>query len=216
MSQPLRVLIVDDHPVFRDGLRLALGTAGDMEIVAEADTATAALELADELTPDVVVMDLHLPDRHGAEATRTILERRPGTAVLVLTMSDDDAALLTALRSGARGYIVKGADQAAIIAAVRAVARGEATFGAGVSDRVLTLLASDRTAPMPLPELTDRERHILGLIEHGLTNQAIAERLYLSPKTVRILTKLHVINRSEAARRAREAGLHLRPGSTAP
>jgi len=209
MTGRLRVLVVDDHPIFRDGLQLALSACEDVEVVGAADTAAEAVSAAIELRPDVVVMDLHLPDGSGSDAAGEILRTLPTTRILVLTMSDDDAALLAAVRSGAHGYLVKGADQATTVAAVRAVARGEATFGRDVSARVLALLAAEPLAPNPFPELTEREREVLQLLEKGLTNDAIAARLGVSSKTARnhvsnVLVKLGAGDRQDAADIARE------------
>ena len=207
----MRVAIVDDHPVFRDGLRAALASAG-VDVVAEAGTVAEAVAACLSTEPDVVLMDLQLPDGSGIEATRRIVEHLPRTRVVVLTMTGDDDAVFAALAAGARGYLLKGADRAAILAALDAVDRGDAILGAGVAARALDLFARRLANPMPLPELTDREREVLHLVADGLTNAAIAARLVVSPKTVRnhvsnILTKLQVTNRAEAAARAREAGV---------
>jgi DNA-binding NarL/FixJ family response regulator len=207
----VRVLVVDDHPIFRDGLRTAL-EAASVTVVGEAGSAEEAVAQAAELEPDVVLMDLQLPDGSGIEATRAIVTRRPEVAVLVLTMTDDVDAVFAAVRAGARGYLVKGVDRAELLGAIHGVADGQAVFGAAVAGRVLGAFAGGRPGPAPLPELTDREREVLGLLTEGYTNAAIAQRLYLSQKTVRnhvsnVLTKLQVGDRHEAARVAREAGL---------
>ena len=208
----MKVLLVDDHPLFRDGLRAALTTSGEIDVVEEAGTVAEAVIAFERADPDVVLMDLQLPDGSGIDATKIILEHRPDALVIVLTMADDNDAVFAALSAGARGYLLKGADRAAILAAVAAVARGEAILGAGVAERALAHFALPITRPTPLPELTDREREVLSLVAEGLTNPAIAERLFVSPKTVRnhvsnILMKLQVEGRSDASQRAREAGL---------
>jgi DNA-binding NarL/FixJ family response regulator len=208
----VKVLLVDDHPMFRDGLRSALTTSGEVDVVEEASTVADAVATCERSEPDVVLMDLQLPDGSGIDATKTILERRPDTLVIVLTMTDDDDAVFAALAAGARGYLLKGADRAAILAAVAGVARGEAILGAGVAERVIAHFAQPASRPTPLPQLTEREREVLRLVAEGLTNPAIAERLYVSPKTVRnhvsnILMKLQVGSRSDASRKAREAGI---------
>ena len=208
----MKVLLVDDHPLFRDGLRAALTTSGEIDVVEEAGTVAEAVIAFERADPDVVLMDLQLPDGSGIDATKIILEHRPDALVIVLTMADDNDAVFAALSAGARGYLLKGADRAAILAAVAAVARGEAILGAGVAERALAHFAQPITRPTPLPELTDREREVLSLVAEGLTNPAIAERLFVSPKTVRnhvsnILMKLQVEGRSDASQRAREAGL---------
>lgn len=205
----MRIVLVDDHPMYREGLRAALESAS-IEIVGEAATVAEALAVAVATEPDVVLMDLQLPDGSGIEATRAITARHPDTKVVVLTMTGDDDAVFAALAAGAAGYLLKGADRPAIIGAVEAVSRGEAVLGAGIAAKVLHQFSAPRTAP--LPELSDREREVLSLVADGLTNISIAERLFLSPKTVRnhvsnILTKLQVPSRAEAGRRAREAGI---------
>jgi DNA-binding NarL/FixJ family response regulator len=211
----IRVVIADDHPVYRSGLAGVLTDAEDIEVVGAAADGAAALELADELEPDVVVMDLHMPGITGVEATRRLAGR---TSVLVLTMFDDDESVLAAMRAGARGYLVKGAAGDRIVGAVRAVAAGEAVFGADVAARVLGAFADDRHGGTvrPFPMLTDREREILGMIGAGWSNTDIARRLVLSDKTVRnhvsnIFAKLQVADRAQAIVRAREAGLGVSP-----
>jgi len=211
----LRILVADDHPVYRAGLAGVLAEEGDMEVVGEAADGEQALAMALELRPDVVLMDLHMPGVGGVEATSRLAEEAPAVRVLVLTMYDNDESVLAAMRAGARGYLVKGAAGELIAGAVRAVAAGEAVFGSDVAARVLGVLAEDRRgarAGLPFPELTDREREILDLIAAGRSNQDIARRLVLSDKTVRnhvsnIFSKLQVRDRAEAIVRAREAGL---------
>lgn len=208
----MKILLVDDHPMFRDGLRSALATSDQVDVVEEAGTIAEAVATCERSEPDVVLMDLQLPDGSGIDATKTILERWPDTLVVVLTMTGADDAVFAALAAGARGYLLKGADRAAILAAVAGVARGEAILGAGVAERVMAHFAQPSTRPTPLPELTEREREVLRLVADGLTNGAIAERLFVSPKTVRnhvsnILMKLQVCNRSDASRKARDAGI---------
>lgn len=208
----MKVLLVDDHPMFRDGLRAALTTSEQVDVVEEAGTVAEAVATCERSRPDVVLMDLQLPDGNGIDATKVILERQPDTLVIVLTMTGDDDAVFAALAAGARGYLLKGADRAAILAAVAGVARGEAILGAGVAERVIAHFAQPGPHSTPLPELTDREREVLRLVADGLTNQAIAERLFVSPKTARnhvsnILMKLQVGSRTDASRKAREAGI---------
>jgi DNA-binding NarL/FixJ family response regulator len=210
-GQAVRVVIVDDHPMFRDGLRLALSGVDGIELIGEAATAADAVAMGRDRAPDVVLMDLQLPDGNGIDAAAAVLHDRPGTRILMLTMTDDDDSVIAALRAGAVGYVLKGADQAAVVAAIHAVSQGEAVFGPGIAQRILTQFGA--TVPKaPLPELSDREREVLTLVAAGLTNQAIATRLYLSPKTIRnhvsnILTKLQARNRVEAGDIARKAGL---------
>lgn len=212
---PIRVLIVDDHPVVRSGLLALLAGASGVEPAGEAEDGIAALAAIRQTRPDVVLMDLTMPKMSGAEATRrvTTSPETAGVAVLVLTMSDDDASLAAAVRAGARGYLLKDAAADEVLAAVRAVARGEVVFGRGVAPAVLDLLQAHHRAPAPvLPELTGREREILGLVGRGLGNQAIAARLRISAKTVantvsNILVKLGVADRADAVAVARQQGL---------
>jgi DNA-binding NarL/FixJ family response regulator len=206
----LRVLIVDDHPIFREGLRTALSTP-DIEVVGEAASGAEAVALAATLVPDVVLMDLQMPGGSGIDATRTISTAQPSVAVLVLTMTEAPDAVFGAVRAGARGYLVKGADRTELLRAIRAVADGDSIFGAAIAARMLAAFASGGAAP-PFPALTDREREVLALVTEGYTNPAIARRLVVSPKTVRnhvsnILMKLQVPDREQAARLAHEAGL---------
>ncbi len=210
---PLRVLLVDDHPLYRAGLVAVLGTLSGVEVVGEAGDGQEAVERATALEPDVVLMDLNLPVLGGIEATRRITAELPGTAVLVLTMLEGDDALFAAMRAGARGYLLKGADRQEIARALATVANGEVVFSATLAARVLAWFGRDggRVAA-PFPELTDREREILDLVARGLTNAAIARRLVVSDKTVRnhvsnVFGKLHVADRAEAVARARDAGL---------
>lgn len=210
----LRVLVVEDHPLFRDGLRVLLDDEPMIEVVGVAGTGEDGIAAAAELEPDVVVMDLQLPDVHGLEATRRILSRSPHVQILILTMFDDDDSVFAAMRAGARGYVLKGADPADIVRCVEAVGQGEAIFGPGVADRVLGFFAARQLARHheAFPELTLREREVLDLIASGLANDAIARRLLLSAKTVRnhisnVFTKLQVSDRAEAIVRARRAGL---------
>jgi DNA-binding NarL/FixJ family response regulator len=218
---PLRVLIADDHPLFRNGLRALLTSLPEFELVREAATGTEALSIAEELQPDVVVMDLQMPELDGIEATRRLIARSPHVGVLVLTMFQDDDSVFAAMRAGARGYVLKGADHGEIVRAIRAVANGEAIFGPAIAKRVIEYFAVPRsTVPSSaFPELTNREREVLELIAQGENNATIARRLHLSTKTVRnhvsnIFAKLQVADRAQAIVRARDAGLGQ--GSTAP
>jgi DNA-binding NarL/FixJ family response regulator len=209
----LRVIVADDHPIYREGLVTALSSLDGVEVVAEAGTGVEAVRAAEELAPDVVVMDLHMPEMNGIEATRRLSEAAPEVAVLALTMLEDDESVFAALRAGAKGYLVKGAQRRDIARAVEAVARGELIIGSSVAARAQAAFAArDRPRSGPFPELTDREHEILDLIARGLTNQAIASRLVVSQKTVRnhvsnIFMKLGAADRAAAIVRAREAGL---------
>lgn len=208
----IRLLIADDHPVFRFGLRSLLQTEPAMEVVGEATTGVEAIALTEQLRPDVILMDLNLPDLNGIEATRRIVSAHPATGVLIITMFDDDS-VFAAMRAGARGYLLKGAEGDKTVRAIHAVANGEAIFSPTIAQRLMHFFArAPVNAALPFPELTEREREILALLAQGLTNQAIADRLVISPKTVRnqvsaIFSKLQVADRAEAIVRARQAGM---------
>ena len=210
---PFRVLVADDHQLFRDGLRSLVMAMPDAELVGEAADGLEAVALADSSRADVVVMDLRMPRIDGIEATRRILTGRSDVHVLVVSMLDDDASVFAAMRAGARGYVLKGAGHEEVTAAIRSVQRGEAIFGAGIAARMADYFAHlTPTVEDSFPELTRTERDVLRLLAEGLQNTQIAERLFLAPKTVRnnvssILTKLNVADRTEAALRAREAGV---------
>lgn len=211
---PLRVLIADDHPIYRAGLRALTASQPDLELVGEAVTGAEAVQLAVTARPDVVLMDLTMPDVDGISATSRISATAPGVAVLVLTMFDDRDSVLAAMRAGARGYLVKGAGGEDAVRAIRAVARGEVILGPEVAGAVLQRLTADPAdaGPEPFPALTDREREILRLLAAGHTNASIAERVHLSHKTVRnyvssIFRKLEVNGRVDAVIKARQAGL---------
>lgn len=210
----LRLLIADDHPLFRKGLRTLLEAVPDFTLVGEAETGPRASELAVELQPDVVLMDLQMPGGSGIEATRAIVATSPTTKVLVVTLFEDDDSVFAALRAGARGYILKDTDEEEMIRAVRAVAHGEAIVGPAVATRVLAYFAAPpRDAPpKAFPALTEREREILRLIARGSRNPDIARELSVAPKTVanhvsNIFAKLQVADRAEAIIRARDAGM---------
>ena len=212
--ESLTVLIADDHLFFRKGIHALLSSLPNMTVVGEASTGEEAITAAVALQPDVVLMDLQMPEGSGIEATRQIVSTSPNVRVLVVTMFKDDDSVFTALRAGARGYILKDADEDEMIRAIRAVGRGEAIFSPAIATRVLAFFA----APHPLvpkeafPMLTEREREILHLIAQNMSNAAIAKRLELRGKTVsnyvsNIFSKLQVVDRAEAIVRAREAGL---------
>jgi len=209
----IRLLIADDHPAFRRGLELMLADIDDIEIVGEAETGQRAVELAEQDSPDVVLMDLRMPDLDGIEATRRLCRGTPTPAVVVLTMFEDDDSVYAAMRAGARGYLLKGAEQDEIIRSVRAAASGEAIFGPEVAQRVIAHFASGSgSTAAAFPSLTDREREVLEMIAACKGNATIAHELMISLKTVRnhvshIFTKLQVSDRSAAIVKAREAGL---------
>jgi len=218
----VRVAVADDHPVVRDGLRAVLATTSTMDLVAEATTGWEAVRAAVVEKPDVLVMDLRMPDLDGVSATAEIARTAPDVAVLVLSMFDDDESVFAAMRAGARGYLVKGASKTEIVRAITAVAAGEAIFGPGVARRVLRYFAAPpKPAEPAFPELSVREREVLDLIATGMSNTAIATRLSLSVKTVgnhtsAIFGKLQVAGRAEAIIRARNAGLGNPPAPPDP
>ena len=213
----LRVVVVDDHPVFRAGLRYLLEEL-DVTVVGEAEDGAAGVELVLKHRPDVVLMDLQMPGVGGIDATRQLLARWPEVKVLVLTMVDDDQAIFAAIRTGALGYLLKGAGQAEVGRALVAVAAGEGVYGPAVARRLRSFFGSGPAAATatPFPALSEREREVLDLIAAGASNGEISRRLFLSEKTVRnyvssIFTKLDVENRAAAIVRAREAGLGQPP-----
>jgi DNA-binding NarL/FixJ family response regulator len=213
MTEALKVLIVDDHPVFRAGLRASLSVEDDVEVVGEAATGVDAVRLTRDLQPDIVVMDLRMPDLDGVEATRQIVHESPHVAVLVLTMFDDDDSVFAAMRAGARGYLLKGSNQAEVVRAIHLVGSGGALFGPAVAQLVIEYFSRPRPqgGAMGFPELTEREREILDLVAEGRSNTTIAVRLGITDKTVRnhmsnIFAKLAVVDRAQAIVRAREAG----------
>jgi DNA-binding NarL/FixJ family response regulator len=222
MQDSIRVLIADDHPLFRDGMRGLLGSLPDMEVVGEASSGEQAIELARELQPDVILMDIQMPGINGIEATREIVHVSPRIGVVVVTMFEDDDSVFAAMRAGARGYLLKDASGREVGHAVRAVASGEAIFGAGVAQRLISFFGAPSPAVSAgsrraFPELTEREEEILSLVAQGKINQEIAKELFVSLKTVRnhvsnIFLKLQVADRAQAVIRAREAGLgHEKP-----
>lgn len=214
--ESIRVLIADDHTLFRDGLRALLASISDIEVVGEASSGREAVRMAVEYQPDVILMDIQMPDRNGIEATSQILRTSPHIGIVVLTMFQDDDSVFAVMRAGARGYVLKGADQGVLLRAVRAVANGESLFSPEIATRMMQFFSNLQPTSRPelFPELTEREREILSCVADGQTNAEIAERLVISIKTVRnhvsnIFSKLQVADRAQAAIRAREAGLNI-------
>ncbi|MCC7449697.1 MAG: response regulator transcription factor [Anaerolineae bacterium] len=208
----LRILIADDHPLFRDGVRLLLSTAPDMVIIGEATNGDETVQCAIELQPDVILMDIKMPGINGIEATRRILQANPQIRILIVTMFEDDASVFTAMRAGARGYILKDAEQEDILRAIRAVGRGEAIFGPEIAARLSDLFNTGNPAvPRELfPTLTAREREILQLMVQGASNAEMAQLLSLTGKTIanyisNIFSKMQVATREEAVRRVQQA-----------
>jgi DNA-binding NarL/FixJ family response regulator len=210
----IRIVIADDHPVFRYGLRALLSAEPGTEVVGEATTGAEAIALATTLLPDILLMDLNMPDVNGIEATRQIAQLVPQVGILVVTMVDDDDSVFAAMRAGARGYLLKGAEGDETVRAIHAVSHGEAIFSPAIARRLIQFFNSPPpvATPQVFPELTEREHELLALLAQGYTNAAIAEQLVISPKTVRnhvshIFAKLQVAGRAEAIIRARDSGL---------
>ena len=217
----IKVLIADDHVFYREGVHAFLSNSPEIEVVGEVGNGDQAIVKANELRPDVILMDLKMPGTNGIEATRQVHEANPDIGVLVLTMFDDDDSVFAAMRAGARGYLLKDADKDDVVRAIVAVERGEAIFSPAIARRMIQYFSAPSAStirkgqPDEFAELTEREFEILDLIAQGHNNLIIANRLSLSIKTVQnyvssILTKLQVADRSQAIVRAREAGLGKR------
>lgn len=214
---PIRLVIADDHTLFREGLVAILGSRADIEIVGEASNGEQTVELAAAHLPDVILMDVQMPQMNGIAATEKILDANPHIGVIVLTMLEDEDSVFAAMRAGARGYVLKGADKAAMLRAIHAVAAGEALFGPAVAQRLVNFFNEVRSykilaPPRAFPDLTEREVQVLDLIARGFNNTEIAQKLVLSPKTVsnhisNIFNKLQVADRAQAIVQARQAGL---------
>jgi DNA-binding NarL/FixJ family response regulator len=209
-----RVLIAEDHPLYRKGLRDLIASDPDLDLVAEVTDGETVVSAALEHQPDLILMDLQLPGQSGIVATRQIMSALPLTRILVITLFEDDDSVFSALRAGARGYVLKDADEQDLLRAMHAVAEGDSLFSPSIANRVLAFFAASRpVAPEIFPSLTERERDILTLLARGHSNPQIATELFLSPKTIannltNIFSKLQVADRSEAIIRARDAGLH--------
>lgn len=213
-TDSIRVLIVDDHAVVRIGLRSLLGHATGFRVVGEAQTAAEALALTEQTHPDVVLMDVRLPDGSGVEACRSIKADHPETRVLMLTSYSDEEAIVGAVMAGASGYLLKQADAERLTQAIREAAAGEATLDPRAAGALLSQFRelSAKQAEAELSGLTDRERRMLALIAEGYTNRAIGEVLHLSEKTVRnqlstLFAKLGIERRSQAAVLATQLGI---------
>lgn len=217
-ENPVRLLIVDDHTLFREGLQAILLSAHDIEVVGEAASGEEAVQQAEMLKPDVILMDIQMGDMNGVKACKRILEHLPETKIIMLTMLEDGESLFAAMIAGARSYVLKGADKAEVLKTIRSVADGQILFGAAIASRVtdyfrnLSVVAARGAAPNPFPDLSERELEVLDLIARGLNNHEIATQLHITIKTVsnhisNIFSKLHVADRAQAIIRAREAGL---------
>jgi DNA-binding NarL/FixJ family response regulator len=216
--EKIKLLIADDHALFREGIRALLLAVPDIVCVGEAATGEEAITQVTELQPDVVLMDINMPDLNGVEATRRILQSSPDIGIIMVTMLEDDASVFAAMRAGARGYVLKGSHHNEMLQAIRAVAQGQALFGTAVAGHMMRFfqtgsqLAGQTADTQLFPDLTEREREVLELIAQGKNNSEIAELLMVSPKTVRnhitnIFSKLQVADRAEAIIKARDAGL---------
>jgi DNA-binding NarL/FixJ family response regulator len=214
----IRILIADDHVLFREGLRALFAALPDIEVVGEAADGESAITQVDALRPEVVLMDINMPGVNGIEATRRILSTHSNLGIIMVTMLEDDASVFSAMRAGARGYILKGAHHEEILHAIRAVAAGQAVFGPAIAARMMNFFQGLNTSPqtgsaaVAFPELTEREREVLTLIAQGVSNKEMAEKLVISMKTVsnhitNIFSKLQVADRAQAIIRARDAGL---------
>jgi DNA-binding NarL/FixJ family response regulator len=213
MEDSVRVIIADDHPVFREGMRGRLDRVADIAVVGEAASGDEAVELAHKLEPHIILMDIKMPGLNGIEATREIQRANPQIGILVLTMFEDDDSVFAAMRAGAKGYLLKDSGGEGVVHAIRAVASGEAVFGPGVAERMIGFFSAPRSAPQrAFPQLTEREEEVLSLVAQGKSNREIARQLFVSLKTVRnhvsnILLKLQVADRAQAVIRARDAGM---------
>ena len=208
----IRVVVVDDHAIVRDGLAALLGALDGIDDVGTAGDGREALHVVEESQPHVVVMDIQMPRLDGIEATRFLTSRDEALKVVMLTMNEDDETVLSAIRAGASGYLLKGSGAEEVQNAVRAAAAGGMVFGASLAGKVAAYFTG--AAPKreePFPDLTDREREVLDMLAAGKSNDAIASAMYVSNKTVRntvsaIYAKLHAAGRAEAIVKAREAG----------
>lgn len=203
----IRVLVADDHPIVRGGIVALLNSADDLTVVGEASTGLEAVALAIELEPDLVLMDLQMPELGGAEATARILDQRPAMRVIVLTTYESDSAILTAIEAGASGYLLKAAPSSEILAGIRSVAAGDVALAPSIAAMIVGRMKAPAT-----PTLTARETEVLKLVAQGESNPSIAKALFLSEATVKthllhVFEKLEVSDRTRAVTKAMELGL---------
>ena len=215
---PIRVLVVDDHTLFREGMCAIFENVPDIEVIGEASNGHEAVKQVNALSPDIVLMDISMPDLNGIEATEQVLARKPDTGIIMLTMVENNDSLFAAMRAGARGYILKGAEKVEVLKTIRSVANGEAIFGPAIATRLTSFFQSfqQEAQPaedaLPFPDLTSREREVLELLTAGKNNHDIAVQLHISVKTVsnhisNVFNKLQVADRVQAIVKARDAGI---------
>ncbi|GAA3627837.1 response regulator transcription factor [Nonomuraea rosea] len=226
MEEPITIVLVEDHPMTLAGLSQLLQDEPGLQVVGTAETGAQGVRLAEELIPDLMLVDLNLPDISGVEVTRQVKAVYPHLHILIFTAFDDDSSVLHAIEAGAGGYVLKSATPAQIVRSLKAVAGGDAVFGPQLAHRLVDLFTAKARTATPFEGLTGREREVLELVARGWANQAISRHLGITDKTVRnfvsnVLIKLQAATRAEAIVRAREAGLGSgrtvpgRPGTSA-
>jgi len=212
MSDLIRVLLADDHNVLRQGMAQVLDMQSDVQVVAQADNGAEAVRLAAKHQPDIVLMDINMPGMDGVEAARRITANFPETGVIILTMYRRDDYVFEAIKAGANGYLLKEVELEELLDAIRAVARGEAVIDSAIASRVLAEFRRPEPAVEEEPDLAERDIEILRLLAQGLSNQDIADQLFIAEKTVRnrlsgIFRRLHLENRTQAALYAIQEGI---------
>lgn len=217
-NEDIRILVADDHALFREGLQALFSATPGIEIVGEATGGKETIVLAEKIRPDIILIDINMPDIDGIEATRRILRTNPTIGIIMVTMIEDDASLFAAMRAGARGYVLKGAHHQELLQIIQAVASNQVLFGAPIAARIMALFqemaieVNSTRYKGAFPELTPRELEVLTLIAQGANNSQIAEQLVVTDKTVRnhitsIFSKLQVADRAQAIIKARDAGI---------
>lgn len=212
--EPMRILLVDDYILFRKGLRALLDAQPDFDVAGEAENGQEALEQAQKLMPDLILMDIAMPVCDGLEATRRILAQMPYVKIVILTVAEDDQSLFEAIKSGAYGYLLKKLEPDELFEMLRGVSRGEAPISRYMASKIMrefSQLAQESAPKSETQQLTDREREVLQLVAQGLSNKAIADKLVVAENTVKnhlknILTKLHLENRVQVAVYAAQQG----------